>query len=86
MCAGSRVSVFKKSGARSKGKKIMNKFYAFLAFALAFAAPAANATDLDVSALVTTIGGVLAPVGLVGMAVLAVIVGIKLFKWIQRAM
>lgn len=45
----------------------------------AFAAP-------DVSALVEEIGSASAPIAAVGSAVLLVMVGIKVFKWVRRAM
>lgn len=46
----------------------------------------AAASPPDVSAVVTEIGGALVPVGLIGSAVLLVVVGIKVFKWVTRAM
>jgi hypothetical protein len=36
--------------------------------------------------LVTEIGGAAAPIALIGSAVLLVIVGIKVFKWVRRAL
>lgn len=47
--------------------------------ALAFAAP-------DVTGVVTEIGGAAAPIAAIGSAVLLVMVGIKVFKWVRRAM
>lgn len=48
---------------------------------------AANAAyAIDVSAVVTEIDGTLAPIGLIGSAVLLVIVAIKAYKWVRRAM
>ena len=44
----------------------------------AFAAP-------DVSDVVTEIGGAAAPIAAIGSAVLLVMVGIKVFKWVRRA-
>lgn len=46
----------------------------------AFAAPP------DVSAVVTEISGSAAPIAAVGAAGLLVLVGIKVFKWVRRAM
>ena len=46
----------------------------------AFAAPA------DVTAVTTAIGEASAPIALIGAAVLVVMVGIKVYKWIRRAM
>ncbi|QGH73289.1 MAG: filamentous major capsid protein B [Inoviridae sp. ctBZ32] len=47
---------------------------------------AANAAPPDVSAVETEIEGALTPIGVIGAAVLLVIVGIKVFKWVRRAM
>lgn len=47
--------------------------------ALAFAAP-------DVTGVVTEIGDAAAPIAAIGSAVLLVMVGIKVFKWVRRAM
>lgn len=41
---------------------------------------------VDVTATVTEITGALTPIGLIGVAVLSVIVGIKIYKWVRRAM
>ena len=40
----------------------------------------------DVSAVVTEIGLASAPIAAIGAAVLLVMVGIKVFKWVRRAM
>lgn len=61
----------------------MRKIFASLSL-LALAAPAFAA--VDVTAVVTEVGGSLAPIGLIGSAVLLVFVGIKTYKWIRRAM
>lgn len=58
-----------------------------LAVAAAVVSPVAFAADaVDVSGLVTTISGTLAPIGLVGLAVLGVVAGTKVFKYIRSAM
>lgn len=49
-------------------------------------ASAAQAAAIDVAAVVTDIGAQSVPVGLVGAAVLLLIVGIKAFKWVRRAL
>ena len=52
-------------------------------------APAAFATGPaapDVSSVVTAIGGAAAPIAAIGGAVLLVLVGIKIYKWVRRAM
>lgn len=40
----------------------------------------------DVTAVVTEISGSAAPIAAIGAAVLLVLVGIKVFKWVRRAM
>lgn len=52
--------------------------------AMASASNTASAA-IDVSAIVTEINGVVAPVGLIGVAVLTLIVAIKAYKWVRRA-
>lgn len=47
---------------------------------------ATGPTQPDVSDVVTFIGGTSTPIGLIGSAVLLVLVGIKVFKWVRRAM
>lgn len=47
---------------------------------------AANAAAIDVTDIVTDIGAQAAPVALIGGAVLVLMVGIKAFKWVRRAM
>ena len=46
----------------------------------------AQAAAVDVAATVTDIGAQLAPIGLIGVAVLGVFVGLKAFKWVRRAL
>lgn len=41
---------------------------------------------IDVTDVVTEIGATLAPIGLLGSAVLLVVVAIKAFHWVRRAM
>lgn len=52
----------------------------------ATAAQQAQAAAPDVSGVVTEIGGAAAPIAAIGSAVLLVMVGIKVFKWVRRAM
>lgn len=55
--------------------------------ALALLAPAyAFAAAPDVSDVVDEIGGSVAPIVAIGGAVLLVLVAIKVFKWVRRAM
>lgn len=46
---------------------------------------AANAAAIDVTAVVTDISAQLVPVGLIGLAVLGIVVAIKGYKWVTRA-
>ena len=49
-------------------------------------ASAANAAAIDVASVVTDIGAQAAPVGLIGAAVLLLVVGVKAFKWVRGAL
>lgn len=51
----------------------------------AFSPLLANAA-VDVTAVVTEISGAAAPIASIGAAVLIVLVGIKVYKWVRRAM
>lgn len=51
-----------------------------------FATTHATAAAVDVAAVVTDIGAQLVPIGLIGSAVLLLIVGIKAYKWVRSAM
>lgn len=53
---------------------------------LAFLSSASFAAAPDVSAVVTEIEGAATPIAAIGAAVLLVMVGIKVFKWVRRAM
>jgi len=55
---------------------------------LALLAPiaAANAAAVDVADVVTDIGAQATSVAAIGAAVLLLLVGIKAFKWVRRAM
>lgn len=46
----------------------------------------AHAQAVDVSDVVTTITAQLGPIGLIGVAVLGVMVAIKAYKWVSRAL
>lgn len=56
-----------------------------VAIPLSLAAGSAMAA-VDVAATVTEITGALIPIGLIGGAVLGVLVGVKIYKWVRRAM
>lgn len=49
-------------------------------------AATASQAAVDVTAVVTEISGAAAPIALIGSAVLVVMVGIKVYKWVRRAM
>lgn len=72
-------------------QKFKSKFAALLtALTFAVLAPAAFAgggsTSVDVSAVVTAIEAAATPIGAIGAAVLIVLVAIKVYKWVRRAM
>lgn len=46
----------------------------------------ASAAAPDVAAVVTEISGAAAPIASIGGAVLIVLVGVKVYKWVRRAM
>ena len=46
----------------------------------------AMAAPPDVTAVTTEISGAIAPIGLIGAGVLLVLVAVKTYKWIRRAM
>jgi bifunctional ADP-heptose synthase (sugar kinase/adenylyltransferase) len=46
----------------------------------------AAGTAVDVTDTVATVGAQLVPIGLVGVAVLGVIVAVKAFKWVRGAL
>jgi len=56
------------------------------ALVLLGAAGASQAAAVDVAAVVTDIGAQMAPIGLIGSAVLLVYVGVKAFKWVRAAL
>lgn len=49
-------------------------------------ATAMAATPVNVTSVVSAVEAALIPIGLIGLAVLALLVGIKTYKWIRRAM
>lgn len=50
------------------------------------AAGASQAAAIDVSAVVTEIGAQTAPIASIGAAVLLLVVAIKAFQWVRRAL
>jgi hypothetical protein len=67
-----------------KNRNIFLK-YGSTALALVAVSTASQAA-IDVTGVVTEISGTNAPIGLIGAAVLLVIVAIKAFKWVRSAM
>lgn len=53
---------------------------------LGLVAAPAFAQAIDVADVVTDIGAQAAPIALIGSAVLLLVVGIKAFKWVRRAL
>jgi len=49
------------------------------------AASAQTTTGIDVTSVVSTIAAQATPIAAIGGAVLAILVGIKAFKWVRRA-
>jgi len=64
----------------------MRKSNALVALTLLGASAASHAAAIDVAAVVTDIAAQAVPVGLIGAAVLLLVVGIKAFKWVRRAL
>lgn len=54
--------------------------------ALATAGASAQAAAVDVAAVVTDIGAQAAPIGLIGAAVLLIVVAVKAFQWVRKAL
>ena len=71
-------------------QKFRSKFAALTtALTLSLFAPFAMASGgggVDVSSVVSAIEGAAAPIAAIGAAVLLVLVGIKVYKWVRRAM
>lgn len=72
-------------------QKFRSKAAAVLtACSLAVMAPFASASGgggaVDVSGVVSAIEGAAAPIASIGAAVLLILVGIKVYKWVRRAM
>lgn len=69
-----------------KTRGIVARSVAVAAAAAGAAAANAAGTGVDVTATVSTITDQLAPIGLVGAAVLGVVVAVKAFKWVRAAL
>ena len=66
--------------------KIAQIFFGLLAMFGFFGVANAQSTAVDVTSVVSSIGDQAAPVALIGGAVLVLLVGIKAFKWVRKAM
>ncbi len=68
--------------------KTIHSFASRAVAALALSAVAVTPVfaAVDVSDTVTAITGALTPIGAIGIAVLGVLVAIKVYKWVRRAM
>lgn len=66
----------------------MNKFIqrGLVAVGVLATVGAANAAAIDVGAVTTEIGAQLVPIGLIGAAVMLIMVAVKAFKWVRAAM
>lgn len=64
----------------------MKKYVKLSVLPALLVAASANAAAVDVAAVVTDIGAQVAPVTAIGGAVLLLLVAIKAFKWVRRAM
>lgn len=71
-------------------KALKGKGYALAAVGTAAVAStpafASGGTGVDVGGVVSAINAALGPIGQIGAAVLLVLVGIKVYKWVRRAM
>lgn len=66
--------------------KFRNKLAGALAGTAAVVAGNAAAAPVDVTTVTTAITDALTPIGAIGLGVLGLLVGIKTYKWIRRAM
>lgn len=63
-----------------------NRFTPALAGAVLLGASGLASAAVDVTEVVTEIEGAAGPIAAIGAAVLIVMVGIKVYKWVRRAM
>lgn len=64
----------------------MRKLFAGGCAAVALGASQVASAAIDVTEVVAEIDGTVAPIALIGGAVLLVVVTIKAYKWVRRAM
>lgn len=69
----------------SRSKLGLSLALAFLASMFTLPAFAAG-TGVDVTGVVAAIAAAAAPIAAIGAAVLLILVGIKVYKWVRRAM
>lgn len=67
-------------------QKFKGKLPALAGVGAAAVAAAPSFAAVDVADVVTEIQGAAAPIASIGAAVLIVMVGIKVYKWVRRAM
>jgi len=72
-----------KNALRGKAVAVAAVAASALATAPAFAG---GGGGVDVGDVVSAIGGAAAPIAAIGGAVLTILVGIKVYKWVRRAM
>ncbi len=65
-------------------KNLRSKVAAF--FGALLVSGSAAAQSVDVTAVVSAIGAGAAPIAAIGAAVLLIFVGIKVYKWVRRAL
>jgi energy-converting hydrogenase Eha subunit C len=63
-----------------------NKLASLVLLASSMVAAGSASAAVDVTTVTTAIDGALVPIGAIGLSVLGVIVGIKIYKWVRRAM
>ncbi|MEO8023865.1 major capsid protein [Polaromonas sp.] len=65
---------------------LLQMMLALVLMALAALAVPAHAAAVDVANIVTDIGAQAVPIGLIGGAVLLIVVAVKAFKWVRSAL
>lgn len=67
-------------------RKVAGVLVSAAPLALVSAPSHASGGGIDVSAVTTAIAGASAPIAAIGAAVLVVLVGVAIYKWIRRAL
>lgn len=71
---------------KNRLRKVAGVLVSAAPLALVSAPSHAGGGGIDVSAVTTAIGGASAPIAAIGAAVLVVLVGVAIYKWIRRAL